>query len=62
MTLKREDKTPLSIEVEAALMEQVKIEAKKQKLSLRKIVEYGFRQWLAESAAQLEFKIGDDDE
>ncbi len=44
--LKPLKKTPLHVEIEAELLKEVKKEAKKQKLKLREVVEYYFREFL----------------
>lgn len=43
---KKEIKHPLTVEVEAELLRQVKAQAKKDDVSLRAIVEYGISQYL----------------
>lgn len=44
--LKPLKKTPLHVEIEAELLNEVKKEAKKRKLKMREIVEHYFREFL----------------
>lgn len=46
--IKKQKKTPLSLQIEADLLKQVKTEAKKKDIRIRQIVEAGFRTFLEE--------------